>query len=343
MHDTLQLHDVEPSEQMVRRLAAALVESHEGARAELAATGRVLPSAKETLAALAADPRVHQAVLSGNLRAVSRIKLEVFGLDSYLDLASSAYGDDHIKRPELVTIARQRATERTAATFDKQHTVLIGDTPHDVAAALTAGVRIIAVASGNNDDTELAQAGAPVTVSDLTHTAIIVQLWLPMDYKRPLSDRARRSSGEKFAVFADHRVSSRVSEDAARSVLPNAAASSRLSGTASAQVRYTRGPSGRPWRITAPLSISVTSTVGGTPAGLAVTVLGSGGPYLSPTRVSSGYAVSLDGCPPWPTGSTPRTPPCVRLPERRGTLMHARASMHVCGLLSRSATSSTAR
>ncbi|MGH3839495.1 MAG: HAD family hydrolase [Pseudonocardiaceae bacterium] len=176
MHDTLQLHDVEPSEQMMRHLAAALVQSHEEARAELAATGRVLPGAQETLAALAADPRVHQAVLSGNLRDVSRIKLEVFGLDSYLDLASSAYGDDHTKRPELVTIAQQRATERTAATFDKQHTVLIGDTPHDVEAALTAGVRIIAVASGKSDETELALAGAPVIVSDLTHTATVVQL-----------------------------------------------------------------------------------------------------------------------------------------------------------------------
>ncbi|MGH3821712.1 MAG: HAD family hydrolase [Pseudonocardiaceae bacterium] len=176
MHDTLQLHDVEPSEQTMRRLAAALIQGYEDARAELATTGRVLPGAKETLAALAADPRVHQAVLSGNLRDVSRIKLEVFGLDSYLDLASSAYGDDHTERPELVAIAQKRATERMAARFDNQHTVLIGDTPNDVDAALTAGVRIIAVASGKSDETELAQAGAPVTVSDLTHTTTVLQL-----------------------------------------------------------------------------------------------------------------------------------------------------------------------
>jgi phosphoglycolate phosphatase-like HAD superfamily hydrolase len=99
MRKPLQLHDVEPTEEMMRRLAAALVQGHEDAREELATTGRALPGAKETLAALAADPRVHQAVLSGNLRDVSRIKLEVFGLDPYLDLASSAYGDDHTERP----------------------------------------------------------------------------------------------------------------------------------------------------------------------------------------------------------------------------------------------------
>jgi phosphoglycolate phosphatase-like HAD superfamily hydrolase len=176
MHDTLQLHDVEPTEEMMRRLAAALVQGHEDARQELAITGRALPGAKKTLAALAADPRVHQAVLSGNLRDVSRIKLEVFGLDSYLDLASSAYGDDHTERPELVTIAQRRATEQTAATFDNQHTVLIGDTPKDVEAAITAGVRVIGVASGKSDESELMEAGAPFTVSDLTHTATVVRL-----------------------------------------------------------------------------------------------------------------------------------------------------------------------
>jgi phosphoglycolate phosphatase len=89
------------SEQMMRRLAAALIQGHEDARAELATTGRVLPGAKETLAALAADPRVHQAVLSGNLREVSRIKLEVFGLDPYLDLASSALQSE--RRPRSTT------------------------------------------------------------------------------------------------------------------------------------------------------------------------------------------------------------------------------------------------
>ena len=176
MHDTLQLHDVEPTEQIMRRLAAALIQGHEDARAELATTGRVLPGAQETLAALATDPRIHQAVLSGNLRDVSRIKLEVFGLDPYLDLASSAYGDDHTERPELVPIAQQRATERMAATFDNQHTVLIGDTPKDVEAALTAGVQVIAVASGKNNEAELTQAGAPVTVFDLTRTATVVRL-----------------------------------------------------------------------------------------------------------------------------------------------------------------------
>lgn len=167
MRETLQLHDVEPTDETMHRLAAALGQGYADARKELAATGRILPGATETLAAMAADPRIHQAVLSGNLREVSRIKLAVFGLDPYLDLASSAYGDDHTGRPELVAIAQQRAMEQTSATFDNQHTVLIGDTPKDVEAALTAGVRVIAVASGKSDEAELRGAGAEAVLPDL--------------------------------------------------------------------------------------------------------------------------------------------------------------------------------
>lgn len=117
--------------------------------------------------ALAADPRVHQAVLSGNLRDVSRIKLEVFGLDPYLDLVSSAYGNDHTERPELVAVPHERAAEQTGVRFDNRHIVLIGDTPKDVEAALTAGVRVIGVASGKSDYGELREAGATCVLSDL--------------------------------------------------------------------------------------------------------------------------------------------------------------------------------
>jgi hypothetical protein len=54
-------------------------------------------------------------VLTGNLREVARIELEVFGLDRYLGLGAGAYGDDDSDRWKLVAIARQRATDLTGA------------------------------------------------------------------------------------------------------------------------------------------------------------------------------------------------------------------------------------
>jgi phosphoglycolate phosphatase-like HAD superfamily hydrolase len=168
MAESLRVNGIEPTDEAVRKLAAALVQGYEDAREELAVTGRALPGARETLERLAADPSVHQGILTGNLRDVARIKLEVFGLDQYLDFASSAYGDDHADRPELVKIARQRAEERTGTKLDNADVVLIGDTPNDVKAALTAGVRVIAVASGKSSEEELQSAGAIRVIGDLT-------------------------------------------------------------------------------------------------------------------------------------------------------------------------------
>lgn len=107
--ETLRLHGIEPSGEAVGTLVDALVDSYEVARDEFAARARVLPGAREALAALEADPAVHQGVLTGDLRTVARIKLVAVGLARFLDLVTSAYGDDHADRVELVAIARSRA------------------------------------------------------------------------------------------------------------------------------------------------------------------------------------------------------------------------------------------
>jgi len=176
MRETLRINDVEPTSEVVGKLAAALINGYDTARDELAATGGALPGAKVTLEYLAAQPEIHQGVLTGNLRDVARIKLEVFGLDSHLDLDASAYGDDHSDRAELVAIAQSRASARTGTTFGNRNTVLIGDTPNDVEAGATAGVRVIGVASGKTSVEELRKAGAADIVADLTNSELIQRL-----------------------------------------------------------------------------------------------------------------------------------------------------------------------
>ena len=176
MRETLRVNGIEPTDESVAKIATALISGYEDAREELATTGRALPGAAATLERLAAAHQVHQGVLTGNLRDVARIKLEVFGLDLRLDLEASAYGDDHSERPKLVAIAQTRASDRTGTTFDNQHTVLIGDTPKDIEAGLTAGVRVIAVASGKSNAEELRASGATLIVDDLTDSEHIAQL-----------------------------------------------------------------------------------------------------------------------------------------------------------------------
>ena len=58
--------------------------------------------------------------------------------------------------------------------FDDGATVLLGDTPNDVAAAQASGARIIAVATGKDTATELAEAGADTVLPDLTDTSAVL-------------------------------------------------------------------------------------------------------------------------------------------------------------------------
>lgn len=167
MHDTLVLHGIDPTEQTIHQLAAALADGYGDAIDELASRGRVLPGVWEALELLANKPGVHQSVLTGNTTDVARIKVEAFGLDRYLDLSLGGYGDDHRDRTELVTIARKRASHQLGTAINASQVVLIGDTPNDVHAALNAGAHIIAVASGNYAVDDLRAAGADTALESL--------------------------------------------------------------------------------------------------------------------------------------------------------------------------------
>ncbi|WP_216213055.1 HAD family hydrolase [Amycolatopsis aidingensis] len=176
MRESLRINGIEPTGEAVDTLAAALVRGYEDARDELATVGRALPGAADALAAFAAEPSIHQGVLTGNLREVARIKVEAFGLADPLDLVSSAYGDDHSDRAELVAIAQRRAKECIGVTFASDRTVLIGDTPNDVQAGRAAGVRVIAVATGKSDEAALRAAGATIVLPGLMDVARLVDV-----------------------------------------------------------------------------------------------------------------------------------------------------------------------
>ena len=125
--------------------------------------------------------RIHQSVLTGNIRSVAEVKLAALGLREWLDLCIGAYGDDHEDRTELVHVARRRAAAvhgRSAAEFGGTATVVIGDTPLDIAAALAAGARAVGVATGSYSTDDLAMAGADAVLPDLTDTAAVLRALL---------------------------------------------------------------------------------------------------------------------------------------------------------------------
>jgi phosphoglycolate phosphatase len=166
--ETLRLHGIQPSPDYEQRYAAALAHQYEIHIGLLRERGRVLAGAREAVAAVAAVPGVISSVLTGNVRAVAAIKLRVFGLDPYLELAIGAYGDDHSDRHRLVTVAQQRATGAYAVRFDRRNTILIGDSINDVAAGVDGGAMVIAVAAGSKDrPADLRKAGALAVLDSL--------------------------------------------------------------------------------------------------------------------------------------------------------------------------------
>ena len=92
----------------------------------------------------------------------------------HLDLDAGAYGWSHAVRANLVGIARDAARARYGRSFDGRRTVLVGDTPLDVEAALASGAGVVAVATGSYDVAALRRAGAHVVLPDLADTARVV-------------------------------------------------------------------------------------------------------------------------------------------------------------------------
>ncbi len=73
-----------------------------------------------------------------------------------------------------MTVARHAARQAYGTDFSGSSTVLVGDTPLDVEAALAAGARAVTVATGSYSAAELAAAGAHVVLPDLTDTALVL-------------------------------------------------------------------------------------------------------------------------------------------------------------------------
>jgi phosphoglycolate phosphatase len=147
---------------------------------------RALPGASDAIAALAAGSGdaagtgdaaagsgggIRQSVLTGNIRPLAALKLRQAGLNDHLDLDVGAYGDVHEVRAELVPVARLAASQAYGADFGGWSTVLVGDTPLDVEAALAAGARAVGVATGTYSAEDLVAAGAHAVLPDLTNVA----------------------------------------------------------------------------------------------------------------------------------------------------------------------------
>jgi phosphoglycolate phosphatase len=138
-------------------------------------TGRrgLMPGVTPLLDRLAADGRFHYALLTGNYEPAAHLKLTHFGVGHHFSWG--AFGEDSPDRSELARLAQTRARERGIPEAARANTVVIGDTPHDIACARAIDARVIAVATGGYSVDQLKDGCADVVFADLSDTAAVLE------------------------------------------------------------------------------------------------------------------------------------------------------------------------
>jgi phosphoglycolate phosphatase len=152
----------QPEEDALVRWERAACEAYERLEVGDGEDGAAEHAATADALARLRDAGHRLALLTGNLEPIARRKLSLRGLGGFFPAGQGAFGSDAELRPELVPIARGRAGD-----VPREETVLIGDTPFDVAAAAADGVRAIAITGHRFSADALLEAGAAATVDDL--------------------------------------------------------------------------------------------------------------------------------------------------------------------------------
>ncbi|WP_132120406.1 HAD family hydrolase [Actinocrispum wychmicini] len=168
--ELLTAHGAAATEEEIQLIFTELIAIAQAERDLLGGRGRVLPGVAEVVAALGERDDVVQSLVTGNLAEVADVKLAPFGLLDHIDLEIGGYGSLSTDRHDLVSAAMRLAAAKHGHTFDPSSVVVIGDTPHDVSAALHHGAVAIGVATGRHSFTHLKEAGAHAVFRDLSDT-----------------------------------------------------------------------------------------------------------------------------------------------------------------------------
>ncbi len=121
-------------------------------------SAHVVPGMGSLLPWLSARDGVRLGLVTGNFEPVARLKLARAGLGEWFRGAPGGFGSDSEDRAALPGIARRRAGH-----IAREETIVIGDTPRDIACARADGVRCLAVTTGWFGAEELTGADAVAT------------------------------------------------------------------------------------------------------------------------------------------------------------------------------------
>jgi phosphoglycolate phosphatase len=136
---------------------------------------RAMPGGHEVLQKVAAHPRYHSALLTGNIKPAAYLKVELTGLAEFFE-PPGAFGDESFDRRDLPALAAQRINEHLRLNLSPEHFIVIGDTPNDIACARHFGARVLSVASGRMHSQEDLLAHDPdALIPDLLDAELVIE------------------------------------------------------------------------------------------------------------------------------------------------------------------------
>ncbi len=138
-------------------------------------TAHVVPGIATLLGRLAERRDARPALVTGNFEPIARLKLRAAGIGHRFASGQGGFGSDHEDRALLPAIARRRAGG-AGDPWPRARTVVIGDTPRDIACARADGVRVIAVTTGAFDADQL--RGADAVAGDARELGALLERWL---------------------------------------------------------------------------------------------------------------------------------------------------------------------
>ena len=135
----------------------------------------LLPGVRETLEALAQHPRYESALVTGNIKSMATLKMELVGLDQYFTLPG-AFGDESHNRRDLPARAAERIRKHLGMELAPEQFIVIGDTPNDIDCARHFGARAVAVGTGRTYlQEEIIACNPDALLPDLSNPRLVLE------------------------------------------------------------------------------------------------------------------------------------------------------------------------
>jgi phosphoglycolate phosphatase len=137
--------------------------------------GWVLPGVDLLLAKMAELSNVRCCVMTGNLISTARVKLNHFDLTHHFQ---NVFGGDHDAHRD--DLARRAASDLVQIYGDgaTDDLIVIGDTSADIQCGHAIGAKVVAVATGSEEQQSLSKHSPYAVVNDLSDTQAIIELLL---------------------------------------------------------------------------------------------------------------------------------------------------------------------